>query len=217
MNIYSRKNPPEGFYVYAYFNEEGICYYIGKGVGLRAWMFHSPTIPVPKNKKFIKICEHNLSELGAWAIERRLIRWYGRKDLDLGTLLNKSFGGGGSPGYKHTEVAIASMKNRKFSKEWRQKQSLFMLSDANPSRNPFTAKKISKSMAGKSFSDEHKKKLSIAKKGKKQSLSHNKNISQSLLGKPKGPQTKITCPYCSTAGGTSNMKRYHFYNCKLRN
>ena len=29
------------------------------------------------------------------------------------------------------------------------------------------------------------------------------------------PQAKITCPHCGKVGGNSNMKRYHFDNCKL--
>lgn len=27
-------------------------------------------------------------------------------------------------------------------------------------------------------------------------------------------QTQLTCPHCSVVGGSSNMKRYHFTNCK---
>jgi len=37
----------------------------------------------------------------------------------------------------------------------------------------------------------------------------------SMLGKNIGPQETVTCPYCNKMGGASNMKRYHFENCKL--
>jgi len=216
MTIYSRNKHPSGFYVYAYFTEDGICYYVGKGTGPRAWSYHSATIVVPTNKTKIVICEHNLTEIGAWAIERRLIRWYGRKDLGLGTLLNKSLGGGGSPGYKHTDMALTKMKNRTFSLKWRQTQSLFMQSDTNPSRDPKVAAKISRSNQGKVFTPDHRQKLSIAKIGKKMPEIEKIKRSNSLKGKLKGPQAEITCPYCYACGGTSNMKRYHFDNCKSR-
>ena len=32
--------------------------------------------------------------------------------------------------------------------------------------------------------------------------------------KPYKKQTKIKCPYCNKEGGSSNIKRYHYDNCK---
>jgi len=98
MNIYSRKNIPSNFYVYSYLREDGTPYYIGKGHKLRAWLKTKKEIQPPKNLEKIVIVEANLTEIGALALERRLIRWYGRKDNNTGILRNKTDGGEGVSG-----------------------------------------------------------------------------------------------------------------------
>lgn len=157
------------FYVYAYLREDGTPYYIGKGKNNRMKSTNH-NINMPADKTRIIILESNLTEFGAFALERRMIRWYGRKDNNTGILRNLTDGGEGPSG------RILSKTHRK---------------------------NISESNKGIIKSPEWRKNLGDSARGKKK-------------GKQKNPRKKLVCTHCQMIGDSTNMKRWHFDNCKFK-
>jgi len=197
MTIYE----PHGYYVYAYLRENGTPYYIGKGKGRRAWSKrHSVFLP-PKNR--IVILESGLTEVGALAIERRLIRWHGRKS-EGGILYNLTLGGEGSTGYgirrpckEETKIKLSEAKKGK---------SYPKLTEAN--------RRTGERKKGIPLPESTKEKLRVSRNKWTFSDEHKANLSKAAIGKPH-PVKAVTCHYCLKTGNPGAMSRYHFDNCKF--
>lgn len=201
------------YYVYAYLRQDGTPYYIGKGIGQRAWKHcRNDVIHPPVDQSRIVLLEQNLTTVGSLAIERRMIRWYGRKDLGTGILRNTTDGGDGGTGRK-------GIKNKGWSTEARAKRK--------GAGNPMFGKTGEKhhNFGKDIFTDEVKKQIGDKQRGTKKpwvtaALTGTGGPTHPLYGREpalKGKTVpKYQCVKCGNWMGQGNLTRWHGNNCKSR-
>lgn len=164
-------------YVYRHIRlDTNEVFYIGIGSDTNG--NHSRAYDINKRTKYwkniinkhghrVEIIEDNLEFDVCKEREIYWISFYGRSDLNEGTLVNMTNGGDGMLGYKHSREHLEKMskllKGRVFSEETKQK--------------------MSKAKKGSTVSEETKQKLKIANKGKKHTEESKKKIRDGHIGK----------------------------------
>ena len=168
------------YYVYAYLRKSNNQpYYIGKGKGNRAYNGRH-SVSIPKDKTKIVILESNLTNVGACAIERRMIRWYGRKDNNTGILHNRTDGGEGAGG-----AILSTERKKEISTFWKDKPKPW--ASRPGTTNTFYGKKHSKES------------LQLQRQAKQ-------GDNNPMFGRK---QARITCLHCRKESSVNTFSRFH--------
>jgi hypothetical protein len=157
------------YYVYCHKNSvTNEIFYVGKGKDNRAYTMSSRSSHWKNYIKkhgipIVEILHNNLSEDESLILEKKIIRSLGRKDLNLGKLLNATDGGEGISGFNHTSDSKEKMKLSRIGKpgnnkgkSWKQKTKR----KDGLMRGSYKTR-IDK---GKKFNDEIKNKMKIGKR-----------------------------------------------------
>lgn len=194
------------YYVYAYLRSDGSPYYIGKGKGNRAWWKGKrEKVQPPVDKSKIIIVEKNLTDLGAIAIERRMIRWYGRKDIGTGILRNLTDGGEGHSGKICSDDTKRKMSIARLGVKLSEATKQKMRKPKSEEMKEKLRKPKTPGLKRRPMSEETKQKL---RKPRPEEVKQKIRIAQ--LGIPRGPMTEETKKKISIA--TTNKpktKRTH--------
>ena len=146
------------FYVYAYLRTDGTPYYIGKGLGRRAWQTHrrGQADLRPEDKALINVLVTDLTEVQAFEWERALIEIL----REVSRLENKTSGGQGCSNPSEETRAKIGAANK------------------GAKRTEDTRAKIKAARAKQVITEEHRQAISKAGKGRKLSETHRRALSE---------------------------------------
>jgi hypothetical protein len=184
--LFSKVNPPDGFYVYAYLREDGTPYYVGKGKDKRAWVKGKDEVQPPVDKNNISIIAYSLEEQDALIMEAMLISSYGRKNNGTGILRNKTDGG---------ETFLGAVR----TDEWNDKIGASLRGKPKSNKHK---QRLSLSRKGNKYP-----KLSTAKKGIPQTTESNLKRSATMTGVAR-PQPLLCCIRCHREVGLNGFTKH---------
>lgn len=230
-------------------------FYVGKGKGRRCFDHVREARCTTKNsaklQKIRKIesmglavvvrkVEENVSDDQAKELEILVIAEARAKGI---ALTNRTNGGDGASGYKHTAESIKklseALKGRIVSDEVKEALRIRLL-QFNPMHTPEArAKRSGEGSAqygkparnrGVPMSDEQRQRLSAALSGENHPyygktcsperraaiIAGTKGVKKSDTSKMRKPKAKMTCHHCGKVGSIGNIHRWHLDNCKLR-
>lgn len=149
-------------------------------------LLHKSLLHHGSNKFSIETIYQSFDHSHIQEMEKYFIKVY-ESYYAFGKGYNMTFGGDGG----------ATFTGKKHTKESLLKKSI--------------SAKLNHQKYPRTHSQETKEKIKNSLLGRKQSQSQKDKVSIALKGRPK---PKITCPNCGKSGQASNMKRYHFDNCR---
>ena len=123
---------------------------------------------------------------------------------------NITLGGSGGDTWRHNpnkEIIRETLKQRP-RHIWTEEEKAKQRGDANPAKRPEVRAKISQALKGRTNP------LIVGNLNPAKRDDVRKKISESMKGRKK---SIIACPTCNKTGQASNMYRWHFENCKLKN
>jgi hypothetical protein len=171
LDVFINSTMSSNYYVYAYLrNKDSFTapaktpYYIGKGLGNRAYVKHK--VPLPNDRSNIIFLKENLTEEEAHIYEMETISAYGRKDIQTGILHNRTNGGEGSSNPSEDTRKKMAHAKRNESAETRRRRSEAAKNRPRRLTSEETKRKISEANLGKKRSDESKAKMSRAATGR---------------------------------------------------
>ena len=180
---------------------------------------------------------YNITWEEACQKEKELIEYYGRRDSGSGTLVNMTAGGEGIPGFKHSKESIlktinsGGYKNRNKSKDhmkgltyeqiYGEEKAREIKERQSKAERPEPRTGSNHHMFGKKR-PEHSAKLKGKPNEKMKGIlvgdknpMRNKDVALKVsIAKTGISRPKLTCPYCGKVGGSGNMQRWHFENCR---
>lgn len=103
------------YYAYLWLREDGTPYYVGKGKGDRAFHRFTRGVHPPKDRSRVLLLDRS-NEAEAFKTEIELITNWGRLDLGTGCLHNRTDGGEGPSGRRHSPASRLKMSIAKKGK-----------------------------------------------------------------------------------------------------